>query len=160
MWQSQPGEGTLLRRKTWISGIERFWLWKERVERGPAGFLPGRCPPSGLWMAELRARLLQSAPSEYGFCSVGLICIWCLECLVMGRADALFWVMRAGVSNQCFSVYPVSSVIWVTSDCVAHLAEVLRASICKWGFCMPPNQQIIEWYEGENCSQMEILSLY
>lgn len=110
-------------------------------------------------MAELRTRLLQSAPSEYGFCSVGLICIWCLECLVMERANALFWVMRAGVSNQCFSVYPVSSVIWITSDCVAHLTEVLRASLRTLGFCMAPDPQIIEWYEGGNCSQTEILPL-
>lgn len=29
----------------------------------------------------------------------------------MERARALFRVMRAEVSNQCFSVYPVSSVI-------------------------------------------------
>lgn len=71
----------------------------------------------GLWMAELRTRLLQSAPSEYSFCSVGLICIWCLECLVMERARSLFWVMRAEVSNKYFSVLSVSSVIWVTSDC-------------------------------------------
>lgn len=33
------------------------------------------------WL-HLGKRLLQSALSEYGFCSVGLICIWCVECLV------------------------------------------------------------------------------
>lgn len=115
-----------------ISGCERSLL------SGPAVFLPGQCPPLGLWMAGLRTRLLQSAPSEYGFCSVGLICIWCLECLVMERASTLFWVMRAGVSNQCFSAYPVSSVIWITSDCAAHLTEVLGASLRTLGFCMAP----------------------
>lgn len=103
-------------------------------------------------MAELRTRLLQSVLCEYGFCSAGLICIWCLECLVMERASALFWVMRAEVSNQCFSVYPVSSVIWVTSNCVAYRSEVLRVSIYRLDFRKPPHQWISEWYhERENC---------
>lgn len=125
-----------------VSGWGRS-LASGHVPGDPAVFRSQRCPPQGLWMAELRTRLLQSVRCEYGFCSVGLICIWCLECLVMERASALFWVMRAEVSNQCFSVYPVSSVIWVTSNCVAHRSEVLRVSIYKLDFCRPAHCRLL-----------------